>query len=137
MRSSSAFSEREVPDGKTIEAVVDNYATHKHAKVRAWLERHPRWTFYFTPTSGSWLNAVENFFSVLTRKRIRIVLGLANQGLAETAAQVEVELFLEAQIWLAILVRLSATFLHNSRSVSMVLRAVRLNRKFWARLSKE
>lgn len=63
--------EREIPDGKTIEAVVDNYATHKHPKVKAWLERHPRWTFHFTPTSGSWLNAVENFFSVLTRKRIR------------------------------------------------------------------
>ncbi len=63
--------ERAVPAGKLIEAVVDNYATHKHPKVRAWLERHPRWTFHFTPTSGSWLNAVENFFSVLTRKRIR------------------------------------------------------------------
>lgn len=63
--------ERIVPDGKTVEAVVDNYATHKHPKVKAWLERHPRWTFHFTPTSASWLNAVENFFSVLTRKRIR------------------------------------------------------------------
>ena len=63
--------ERAVPAGKLIEAVVDNYATHKHPKVRAWLARHPRWTFHFTPTSGSWLNAVENFFSVLTRKRIR------------------------------------------------------------------
>ena len=59
-----------MPAGKLIEAVVDNYA-HKHPKVKAWLERHPRWTFHFTPTSGSWLNAVENFFSVLTRKRIR------------------------------------------------------------------
>jgi transposase len=63
--------ERAVPPGKLIEAVVDNYATHKHPKVKAWLERHPRWTFHFTPTSGSWLNAVENFFSVLTRKRLR------------------------------------------------------------------
>jgi transposase len=63
--------ERQVPAGKLIEAVVDNYATHKHPKVKAWLQRHPRWTFHFTPTSGSWLNAVENFFSVLTRKRIR------------------------------------------------------------------
>jgi transposase len=63
--------ERAVPADKRIEAVVDNYATHKHPKVKAWLERHPRWTFHFTPTSGSWLNAVENFFSVLTRKRIR------------------------------------------------------------------
>lgn len=63
--------ERAVPAGKLIEAVVDNYATHKHPKVKAWLERHPRWTFHFTPTSGSWLNSVERFFSVLTRKRIR------------------------------------------------------------------
>ena len=63
--------ERAVPAGKLIDAVVDNYATHKHPKVKAWLERHPRWTFHFTPTSGSWLNAVENFFSALTRKRIR------------------------------------------------------------------
>ena len=63
--------EREVPADQRIEAVVDNYATHKHPKVRAWLARHPRWTFHFTPTSGSWLNAVETFFSKLTRQRIR------------------------------------------------------------------
>ena len=63
--------DREVPPYKSIEAVVDNYATHKHPKVRAWLKRHPRWRFHFTPTSASWLNAVENFFSTLTRKRIR------------------------------------------------------------------
>jgi len=63
--------EREIPSGQLIHAVVDNYATHKHPKVKAWLERHPRWTFHFTPTSGSWLNAVETFFSALTRRRIR------------------------------------------------------------------
>jgi hypothetical protein len=45
--------ERAVPTGRTIEAIVDNYATHKHPKVKAWLARHPRWTFHFTPTSGS------------------------------------------------------------------------------------
>jgi transposase len=61
--------ERAVPADKRIEAVVDNYATHKHPKVRDWLARHPRWTFHFTPTAGSWLNAVETFFSALTRKR--------------------------------------------------------------------
>ncbi len=54
--------EREVPAGKLIHSVLDNYATHKHPKVLAWLSRHPRWTFHFTPTSASWLNAVENFF---------------------------------------------------------------------------
>lgn len=50
---------------------MDNYGTHKHPKVKAWLSRHPRWTFHFTPTSASWLNAVEGFFSILTRRRLR------------------------------------------------------------------
>jgi transposase len=63
--------EREVPPGKVIHAILDNYGTHKHPKVMAWLERHPRWIFHFTPTSGSWLNAVENFFSTLTRQRLK------------------------------------------------------------------
>src|SRR3954470_22857295 len=63
--------EAAVPAGKLIHVVLDNYATHKHPKVLAWLARHPRWTFHFTPTSGSWLNAVETFFSALTRRRLR------------------------------------------------------------------
>ncbi|WP_176500503.1 IS630 family transposase [Sphingomonas sp. HMP9] len=63
--------EREVPVGKDVHAIMDNYGTHKHPKVRAWLDRHPRWTFHFTPTSASWLNAVEGFFSILTRQRLR------------------------------------------------------------------
>jgi len=49
----------------------DNYGTHKHPKVDAWLADHPRWVFHFTPTSASWLNAVEGFFSIITRRRIR------------------------------------------------------------------
>jgi transposase len=60
-----------VPAGKLIHAIVDNYATHKHPKVRAWLARHPRWTFHFTPTAASWLNAVEGFFAQLTRRRLK------------------------------------------------------------------
>jgi len=52
--------EARVPKRKAIHAVVDNYATHKHPKVRQWLARHPRWTFHFTPISASWLNAVED-----------------------------------------------------------------------------
>jgi len=55
--------ESQVAADKPIHVVLDNYATHKHPKVVAWLARHPRWTFHFTPTSGSWLNAVDNFFS--------------------------------------------------------------------------
>ncbi len=52
-----------------MHAILDNYGTHKHPKVMAWLGRHPRWVFHFTPTSASWTNAVESFFSVLTRRR--------------------------------------------------------------------
>jgi hypothetical protein len=60
-----------VPAGKLVHAILDNYATHKHPKVLAWLARHPRWTFHFTPTSCSWLNAVETFFAKLTSRRLR------------------------------------------------------------------
>ncbi|SDR34001.1 Homeodomain-like domain-containing protein [Rhizobiales bacterium GAS113] len=63
--------EAQVPAGKVIHAVVDNYATHKHPKVRRWLATHPRWTFHFTPTSCSWLNAVEGFFAKLTKRRLK------------------------------------------------------------------
>ena len=63
--------EAAVPAGKLIHAILDNYAAHKHPKVRAWLTRHPRWTFHFTPTSCSWLNAVETFFATLTRRRLQ------------------------------------------------------------------
>jgi len=63
--------EREIPAGKVVHVILDNYAAHKHAKVRAWLDRHPRWTFHFTPTSSSWLNAVEGFFAKLSRRRLR------------------------------------------------------------------
>jgi transposase len=63
--------EAAVPAGKLVHVILDNYATHKHPKVRAWLDRHERWTFHYTPTSGSWLNAVETFFSAMTRRRLR------------------------------------------------------------------
>ena len=63
--------ERAVPAGKVIHVILDNYATHKHPKVIRWLGRHPRFVFHFTPTSCSWLNAVETFFSRLTRRRLK------------------------------------------------------------------
>jgi transposase len=62
--------EAQVPKRQAIHAIIDNYATHKHPKVRAWLARHPRWTFHFTPTSASRLNAVEGFLAKLTRRRL-------------------------------------------------------------------
>jgi transposase len=74
--------ERAVPAGKVVHAILDNYATHKHPKVKAWLADHPRWVFHFTPTSASWLNAVEGFFSVITRRRIR-------RGVFKSVAELE------------------------------------------------
>jgi hypothetical protein len=73
IRSSSASStpsSGKFP-GKTVHAILDNYAAHKHPAVRRWLARHPRWTFHFTPTSASWLNAVEGFFAILTKRRLK------------------------------------------------------------------
>jgi transposase len=62
---------RRTPPDLDLHLIVDNYATHKHPKVRAWLARHPRFHFHFTPTSASWLNAVEGVFAKLTSKRLR------------------------------------------------------------------
>jgi len=63
--------EREMPADKAVHVVLDNYATHKHPKVIAWLQRHQRFTFHFTPTSCSWANAVEGLFAKLTRQRLK------------------------------------------------------------------
>jgi DDE superfamily endonuclease len=51
--------------------ILHNYDAHKHPKVRVWLGRHPRFMFHYTPTSCSWLNAVEGFFAKLTRRRLK------------------------------------------------------------------
>ena len=59
------------PEGKQLHLIVDNYATHKHPKVRRWLARHPRFHVHFTPTGASWLNMVERFFRDLTEHRLR------------------------------------------------------------------
>jgi transposase len=56
---------------RRLHIVVDNYATHKHPDVAAWLDKNPRITLHFTPTSGSWLNMVEIFFGIITRQAIR------------------------------------------------------------------
>jgi len=63
--------DRETPREKSLHLVCDNYSTHKHAKVRAWLAKHPRFHVHFTPTSASWLNMVERFFRDLTSDRLR------------------------------------------------------------------
>ena len=63
--------EREVPKGLQVHLICDNYATHKHPDVKAWLAKHPRFHLHFTPTSASWLNLVERWFRELTDKALR------------------------------------------------------------------
>jgi transposase len=61
----------ETPPELALHLIVDNYGTHKHPKVKAWLRRHLRFHLHFIPTSSSWLNMVERWFRDLTDKRIR------------------------------------------------------------------
>ena len=74
--------DRTAPKGLALHLIADNYATHKHPKVKAWLERHPRFHMHFTPTSGSWLNQVERFFGRITEDRIR-------RGVFKSVAELE------------------------------------------------
>jgi transposase len=63
--------DRTTPKTLDLHLIADNYATHKHPKVKEWIKRHPRFHMHFTPTSGSWLNQVERFFGRITEDRIR------------------------------------------------------------------
>jgi transposase len=63
--------DQEFPGAVRLHLVMDNYGTHKHPNVQAWLKKHPRFVTHFVPTSSSWLNLVERWFGELTRKRIR------------------------------------------------------------------
>src|SRR5437588_12138066 len=74
--------DRDTPQGLDLHLIADNYATHKHAKVKAWLKRHPRFHMHFTPTSASWLNQVERFFGRITGDRIR-------RGVFKSVAELE------------------------------------------------
>ena len=63
--------DRAFPHDLTLHVILDNYGTHKHERVRRWLAAHPRFKLHFTPTSASWLNLVESWFSKLTQRRLR------------------------------------------------------------------
>ena len=63
--------EKAVPPDLDVHLIVDNYSTHKHAKVKAWLAARPRWQLHFVPTYSSWLNQVERFFALITKRAIR------------------------------------------------------------------
>lgn len=61
----------QIPDAKQVHAILDNLQVHKTAEVEQWLAEHPRWSFHFTPTHASWINQIEPFFSILTRRLLR------------------------------------------------------------------
>jgi transposase len=63
--------DQRTPAGLALHLIVDNYSTHKHPRVKAWFQRHPRFHLHFVPTSSSWLNMVERWFRDQTDKRIR------------------------------------------------------------------
>ena len=74
--------DRSTPKGLDLHLIADNYATHKHPTVKAWLAKHPRFHMHFTPTSASWLNQVERFFGLITGDRIR-------RGVFKSVAELE------------------------------------------------
>ena len=63
--------DRAFPRNKTLHLILDNYGTHKHPNVKAWLQKHPRFHLHFTPTSSSWLNLIERWFGHLTDKQLK------------------------------------------------------------------
>jgi transposase len=82
--------ERTVAAELDIHVILDNYATHKHPAVRAWLKKHPRVQFHFTPTSSSWLNLVERFFSELTTRQLkRLAVTSVEQLIASITRYIE------------------------------------------------
>lgn len=78
--------DRDTPNHLDLHLIADNYATHKHPKVKAWLARHKRFHLHFTPTSASWLNQVERFFGLITDDAIRRG---AFQSVADLEAAIE------------------------------------------------
>lgn len=77
--------DRNLPEGPDVHLVMDNYATHKTPKVKAWLARRPHWHVHFTPTSASWLNQIERWFAELTRKKIQ-------RGVHRSVAELEADI---------------------------------------------
>jgi len=83
--------DRRMPEGPEVHIIMDNYATHKTPKIKAWLARRPHWHIHFTPTSASWINQVERWFAELTRKQLQ-------RGVHRSVAELESDIatFIEA-----------------------------------------
>lgn len=77
--------DRQMPEGSEVHVVMDNYATHKTPRIKAWLARHPHWHVHFTPTSASWINQVERWFAELTRKQLQ-------RGVHRSVAELEADI---------------------------------------------
>lgn len=75
----------EMPNGRDVHLVMDNYATHKTPKIKAWLARRPHWHVHFTPTSASWINQAERWFADLTRKQLK-------RGVHRSIAELEADI---------------------------------------------
>ncbi len=74
-----------MPKGPDVHIVMDNYATHKTPKIKAWLARRSHWHVHFTPTSASWINQVERWFAELTRKQLQ-------RGVHRSTAELEADI---------------------------------------------
>ena len=74
-----------MPEGPEVHLVMDNYATHKTPRIKAWLARRPHWHVHFTPTSASWINQVERWFAELTRKQLQ-------RGVHRSTAELEADI---------------------------------------------
>jgi putative transposase len=74
-----------MPEGPDVHLVMDNYATHKTPKIKAWMARRPHWHVHFTPTSASWINQVERWFAELTRKQLQ-------RGVHRSTAELEADI---------------------------------------------
>lgn len=79
--------DRSVPTGLDVHFIMDNYATHKTPRVKRWLIRHPRFHCHFTPTSSSWINLVESFFSILSRRLLKRGVHRSTQALEKDIRQ--------------------------------------------------
>ena len=114
--------DQQTPSDKELHLILDNYATHKHPKVKAWLAKHPRFHLHFTPTSASWLNMVERFFRDLTTKRLR-------RGVFHSVPELEAAL----EKYLAQHNQEPAPFIWTAKANDILMKVKRARRKLPAR----
>lgn len=110
--------DRETPKGKELHLVCDNYATHKHPKVKEWLEKHPRFHVHFTPTSASWLNMVERFFRSISADRLE-------RGVFRSVP----ELILAIEEYIAVHNQNPKPFVWTAKTNDILQKVIRANRR--------